>query len=115
MEYVGRGVDYNSGPYTVQFDVGETGVSFSVSVIDDVIYEPSETFSVNIDPSSLPTSVTIGDLSQSTVTILESDGKYLHSYKVLYIVYKCDMVQLFNPLSPCLLTCNCTQTLFNLF
>ena len=89
MEYVGGGVDYNSGPYTVQFNVGVTRVSFSVSVNHDDIYEATETFSVNINSSSLAKSVTIGNHSQSTVTILESDGEYLRIYvrsnKILYM------------------------------
>ena len=75
MEYVGGGVDYNSGPYTVQFDAGVTRVSFNISVNDDDIFEDSETFNISIDSSSLHKRVTVGDNGHSVVTILDNDGK----------------------------------------
>ena len=75
MEYVGGGMDYNSGPYTVQFNIGVTNIPLTVLINDDVILEDNETFSVNINEFSLPTSVTIGDYSQSTVTIRANDRK----------------------------------------
>ena len=75
MEYIGGGVDYNSGPYTVQFDVGVTRVSFDVMIKNDNIFEDNETFHFNIESSSLPTGVAIGNYGQSIVTILENDSK----------------------------------------
>ena len=77
MEYVGGGVDYNSGPYTVQFDVGVTRSLFHVSINDDDILESDETFNLNINPSSLPNRVTIDEHNQTAVTILDNDGKYI--------------------------------------
>ena len=76
MEYVGGGVDYDSGPYAVQFDVGETNASFVVIIDNDDLKEDNETFNLNISTSSLPSSVTVGDPSQTTVTIVNDDGKY---------------------------------------
>ena len=76
MEYVGRGVDYISGPYTVQFNVGVTRVPFSVTLKDDSSKEDNETFTLNINSSSLPNSINIGDHAQTTVTILNDDGKF---------------------------------------
>ena len=76
MEYVGGGVDYDSGPYAVQFDVGETNASFIVVIGNDHSKEDNETFNLNISTSSLPSSVTVGDPSQTTVTIVNDDGKY---------------------------------------
>ena len=75
MEYVGGGVDYNSGPYTVQFDVGVMRATLNISINDDNIFEDNEMFIVSINSSSLPNRVTIGSHSQSTVTIIESVGK----------------------------------------
>ena len=74
MEYVGGGVDYNSGPYTVQFNAGVTRASFDVLVNNDNILEDSETFNFSVNANSLPNRVTIGDQGQTTVTILDNDG-----------------------------------------
>ena len=74
MEYVGGGVDYNSGSYAVQFDAGVTRVSFNVVVIDDNILEDNETFNLNINANLLPNRVTIGDHGLSIMTILDNDG-----------------------------------------
>ena len=75
MEYVGGGVDYNSGPYIVQFNVGVTSVPFNVSINNDDILEGNEIFNLNINKSSLPNSITIGDHGQSTVTVVANDSK----------------------------------------
>ena len=73
MEYVGGDVDYNSGPYTVQFDIGVTRVPFNVSITEDNILEGNETFNLIIDSSSLPSKVIIAN-GQATVTIVDNDG-----------------------------------------
>ena len=74
MEYVG-GVDYNPGPYTVQFNVGVTNISFIVMINNDNILESDETFNLNIDTPSLPNDITVGDPSETTVTIPANDGE----------------------------------------
>lgn len=73
--YIGTNFDYNSGPYTVTFAVGETAVSFIISITDDNILEGDETFYLTIDPSSLrgDTNVDAGTLFQVTVIIVEDD------------------------------------------
>ena len=68
-------MDYSFQSYNVKFDVGVTRVSFNVSVHDDNIFEGNETFNLNINPSSLPSSITIGDHGQTIVTIVNDDGK----------------------------------------
>ena len=78
-------MDYNSGPYTVQFDVGLMRATLNISINNDNIFEDNEMFSIGIDSSSLPNRVTIGNHSLSTVTIIESVGKYLCISKVLYM------------------------------
>ena len=75
MEYVGGGVDYYSGPYTVQFNVGVTRMILTVSIHDDNILEGNETFNLSIGTSSLPSRVTIGNPGETMVTILANDGK----------------------------------------
>ena len=76
MEYVGGGVDYISGPYTVQFNAGVTEVPFNVALNDDSSKENNETFTLSINLSSLPNVINIGDHVQTTVTILNDDGKF---------------------------------------
>ena len=69
-------MDYNSGPYAVHFNVGVTNVTFSVTLKDDSSKENNETFTLNINSSSLPNSINIGNHDQTTVTILNDDGKF---------------------------------------
>ena len=76
--YIGQSIDYDSGPYTVQFNAGDTRVSFNVSVYDDNILERNETFNLLINTSSLPSGVTVDDPGQTTVTIVDNDGKYIY-------------------------------------
>ena len=71
------GVDYDSGPYTVTFPAGETSVSFDVPITNDNILEGDETFTVAVDPSSLPNDVEVGDPSSATVTIVNDDCELL--------------------------------------
>ena len=68
-------MDYGSGPYTITFPAGTTMVPFNVSIIDDMIFEGNENFMLTIDPSSLPTDVTVGNPDQATVTIVDDDRK----------------------------------------
>ena len=75
MEYVGGGVDYNSGPYTVSFNAGAKIVLFDIVIINDNIQENDEIFNLSINALSLPNNVTIGDPGQTTITILANDGK----------------------------------------
>ena len=76
MEYVGGGVDYNSGLYTIQFNVGITRALFTIPLIDDNIMEDNETFNFSVNASSLPSAITVSDSGQTTVTIMANDGKY---------------------------------------
>ena len=69
----GGDVDYDSGPYTVTFTAGQTSVSFDVPINNDNIFEASETFSLTIDPSSLPSRVTLSSSATLTATILDDD------------------------------------------
>ena len=74
---IGRGVDYYSGPYSVTFPAGVTRVSFNVPITNDNILESDEKFhlTIEIGSSSLPSGVTVGNPYQTTVTIVDDDGK----------------------------------------
>ena len=52
-------------------------VPFSVPITDDNILEINEKFNLIIDLSSLPLHVNIGSIYQTTVLILDDDGKLL--------------------------------------
>ena len=62
------------------FPAGLTEAIFNISLIDDDILEVTETFILIINPSSLPNNVTIGELGEAAVTILDNDGEFLISW-----------------------------------
>ena len=68
--------DYESGPYTVTFPVGETRAQFNVSIIMDDAYELNETFHLTIDSSSLLSDISAANPYQATVIIINDDRKY---------------------------------------
>ena len=70
-----EGSDYGSGPYMVNFNAGETRVSFNVSILDDDIPENDKTFILTIDYSSLPNNVYVGTLNETEITVVDDDSK----------------------------------------
>ena len=74
----GRGVDYDSGPYTVTFTAGQTNVSFDVPVNDDEIFEDNESFQLSIIRRSLPDDVNRGNPGRATLTIVDNDSELLY-------------------------------------
>ena len=52
-----------------------TSVTFDIPINDDIIYDGNEDFTLDIDPSSLPTGGTVGNPGQSTLTIVDDDCK----------------------------------------
>lgn len=72
---LGGGVDYNSGPYNVTFSAGTTEVYTDIVLVNDDTYENEEIFDLIIDPSSLPSNITVYNFGQATVTILNDDCK----------------------------------------
>ena len=71
---IGENQDYNSGHYNVTFSVGIPSASFSIPITDDEILEQDEMFTIGI--SLLPIDVIVGDVSETTVTIVNDDSKY---------------------------------------
>ena len=74
MNFIGDN-DYNSGPYSVMFSNGSTIASFDVPIINDNVLEINEEFVLTIDPSSLLENVMTGNPTNSTVTIVDNEGK----------------------------------------
>ena len=52
--YITAPMDYAVGPYTVTILARETRVTFSILISNDTILDGNETFTIIIDPSSLP-------------------------------------------------------------
>ena len=50
-------------------------VPFNVSIIDDAVVEDKTYFTLDINSSSLPTNVTVGNPGQATVTIVDDDSE----------------------------------------
>ena len=69
-------MDYISRSFTVQFNVGVTYVPITVPIINDNIMELNETFHLNINASSLPSTITAMGPAMCTVIILENDCEY---------------------------------------
>ena len=70
----GSGVNYGSATYTVTIPVGVIRVAFEVLISDDNILEGNRSFTLIINPSSLPNGVTVGDPGQATVVIVDNNG-----------------------------------------
>ena len=63
-----------SGPYNVSIPAGQTHVVFEVSIVDDIIVERNETFTLVIIPESLPEKIKITNPERTSITIVENDG-----------------------------------------
>lgn len=74
--FLGRTNDYNPEPRDVEITVGETRVTFSVSVNDDDMFEGNENFTLAINVS-LPAGIMVGDTGVTTVIIVDDDRECL--------------------------------------
>ena len=84
--FIGKSVDYISGPYYVTFSTGVVQESFIISIIDDNTLEETETLNLIINASALPINVTSGNIDQAVVTILDNDSKLcLHFNYIVWI------------------------------
>ena len=77
-------MDYDSGPYSITFIAGDIRVTFNVTVTDDNVFEGKESFTLTINPNSLPKSVVVDDPRNATVTIVDNDGEYFRHAKCIY-------------------------------
>ena len=71
---IGRGVDYDSGPYSVMIPAGQTTASRNITITDDNISENDENFDLFINTSLLLSQVN-ADPDKAIVTIVDDDGK----------------------------------------
>ena len=69
------GDDYMVGPYAITFSPGSTNASFDVAIINDSVLESDENFTLTINPSLLPSRVTVGASNSGRVTIMDDEGK----------------------------------------
>ena len=60
------------------FPVGQTHALLNITIWNDKILERKENFSLTINSSSLPNNINLGDPFQTTVTIVDDDGKYIY-------------------------------------
>ena len=67
--------DYNTGPFDVEFSAGMTLAPFNVTIARDNIFEGNETFYLLINQSALPSEVSVEDPGQTTVIIVDDNGK----------------------------------------
>lgn len=87
----GEGVDYHSGPYTATFSAGATTTTFDIIISNDDMFRGARRFQLAVDPSSLPSNVTIGNTGQATVTIVDDDCKYIFVILTIFNVCVCTL------------------------
>jgi len=68
--------DYGSGPYNATFEVGENEAFIFISITNDNFCDRDETFTLEIDPNSLPTGVLRDNPYETTVTIKDDECKW---------------------------------------
>lgn len=66
-------VDYESRPFTLQFNTFLTHFRFGVLIIDDNTFEGNENFNISIDSSELPNNVIVGQPSEVVIEISDDD------------------------------------------
>ena len=69
--------DYKSGPHTVMIPGGNTRAMFNVTITDDNVFEPVETFRLVITQTSHPLLVVAAFPNQPFVTIRDDDRKFV--------------------------------------
>jgi len=75
-DYLGGGIDYDSGPYTVTFPVGVTSFPFDVPINNDTILEDNENFTLSIISNSIPGRVTHKTPCQAGFIIRDDESKW---------------------------------------
>ena len=75
--------DYAMGLYNVTFPANVTTRLLDISVCDDEVFEPEESFSISIVSNSLPDNVMDGNLNQATITIVDDDCKFSITNKLV--------------------------------
>ena len=71
----------------VTIPAGRTRAAFDVIIVEDNLFERSETFRVTINAASIPHGVVLGSLRSAVGIILDDDGNYDFVFK--YFLVKC--------------------------
>lgn len=79
----GGSIDYNSGPYTVNFPIGSTNSSFDIMVYNDNVFEDNETFNVSIN--SITNGHVVGTPGVVAVTIIDTTSKLFRNCLAIYV------------------------------
>lgn len=76
LNLVGFGVDFDSGPFMIGFEIGQREANFTISIVDDDLVEnEDEMFILSIVPTNFPPGFILKHPKTSTITIWEDDGK----------------------------------------
>ena len=73
--YTGSSENYTSEQYNVTISAGTTHASIYVPIVNDNSLDFNKNFDLIINQSSLPFNVNVGNTYQTTVTIVDDDGK----------------------------------------
>ena len=68
--------DYTMGLYNVTFPANITTRLLDIPVCNDDVFEPDESFSISVVSNSSPDNVMGGNLSQTTIVIVDDDCKF---------------------------------------
>ena len=66
--------DYIPGPYNVSIIAGRTNYMLNITIIDDNLLEPVESFNLTIE--SVSGEATVGNVSYTVISIFDNDRKY---------------------------------------
>lgn len=83
MCIISGGSDYSIGIYAITIPAEQTSVMFDIPILDDTTIEGDEDFNLKITPRSLPHRVTLINLTRTTVTIMNDDGKSHQNYIII--------------------------------
>ena len=68
--------DYTMRLYNVTFSANVTTRLLDIPVCNDEVFEPDESFSISVVSNSSPDNVMGGNLSQTTIVIVDDDCKF---------------------------------------
>ena len=93
LSFISGGSDFSTDLVTATFTTGNPRSTTSIVIIDDNVLEPDEDFVAHliVPNNTLEGRVTVGDLDQTTVTIIDEDGEhvYAHIYSIHVVDSKC--------------------------
>ena len=79
--FIGGGVDYGEvgigGRYKVIFFAGTNSSSTEIPIIDDLLFEQNEEFTIRIMEDLLPFGIKLGENATTDVKIIDNDSELL--------------------------------------